>query len=512
MTVLNKMPYRNALQFVNSITSELTSMYVYIGRPQSWESDAIPPDPVNDLKTEYDVWYDMTAMKRVTGNDVRLGFKKIDWTSGTVYYEYDDGVNLEDKNFYAVTDENKVYKCIYNNRNGQSVNKPTHTFSDIKDYPDGYRWKFMFQISDSLMRKFAVGDFLPISSDETIVDNATVGAIENIKVIDGGSGYAPSTKIPTYIYGDGTENDSAKCNIITNGGLIQNIVITDGGSGYQSTPDDGVPVLIRQVNDFGAVEAAYGIAVVNADQEITFVNLVINGNGYSDGEASIVRSSVEAIATTNSQGSVEFVDIVPGASEGGFRKAKAIVIAPSVTEAEVRPVISPFDGHGAKPEKELFANYSLLNMNFAYAEGANDFTVENDFRRIGLIENPYDFRTTTPATELTRNAKRTLIIDSVAGSILPDDIIYGQSSGAKGFVVDFIDGNKVRYITDPNLTNNIEFIIEPIRSSSGAVANIIEIQEPEVEPYSGDILFINNRTPINRDSAQIETITLVLEY
>lgn len=506
------MPYRNAQQFVNAVANADTNMYVYIGRPQSWESDENPPTPINDLKTEYEVWYDMMAMKRVIGQDLALGFKKISWASGTTYYEYDDGVNLSDKNFYVVTDENKVYKCIFNNNNSPSVNKPTHITSNIKTYPDNYRWKFMFEISDSLMRKFSVSDYVPISFNQTVVNEAIVGAIENFKVISGGMGYLSNSLIPVYVYGDGEENETAKCNITTNGGIIQSLSITDGGTGYGYIPDDGIPVLIRQVSSTGAIETAYGIAVTNVKQEITFINVILGGSGYVDGQATIVRSSAQGLATTNSSGQVISVDIVPGREGINFRKATTKVVAASSSEANVRPVISPFEGHGAQPEKELFANYVLLNMNFAYDEGANDFTVENNFRRIGLIENPYDYGTTTVSTERTRNAKRTLVVDSLSGAIAEDDIIYGQSSGATGLSVDFIDNNKIRYISDPSLTNNIDFTLEPIRFASGATANIVEIIEPEVEPYSGDILFINNRLPINRDSAQIETITLVLEY
>lgn len=512
MTILNKMPYRNAQQFVNAIANNDTNMYVFIGRPQSWEVDANPPTPVNDLKTEYDVWYDMMAMKRVIGQDLTLGFKKIDWVSGTTYYEYDDDVNLEDKNFYVVTDQNRVYKCIFNNNGSPSTNKPTHVTSNIKSYPDNYRWKFMFEISDSLIRKFAVGDYVPISSNETVINEATIGAIENFKVISGGAGYLPDSLIPVYVYGDGDENESAVCNVTTNGGIIQSLTITDGGTGYGYIPEDGVPVLIRQISSTGAVETAYGIAITNVKQEITFVNVILGGTGYVDGQVTLVRSSAQGLATTNSSGQITSVDIVPGREGKNFKNAFAKVVSTFGTEANIRPVLSPFDGHGAKPEKELFANYVLLNMNFAYDEGANDFTIENNFRRIGLIENPYDFGTTTPSTERTRNAKRTLVVNNLSGAVEEDDIIYGQTSGAKGLFIDVIDNNKVRYILNPDLTNNIDFTLEPIKFSSGATANITEIQEPEVEPYSGDILFINNRLPINRDSAQIETITLVLEY
>lgn len=511
-TIVNKMPYGNAKQFVNAINNDIASLYVYIGRPQPWDDDNSPPAPLNNLQEEYKTWYDMLAMKKVVGSDVSQGFKKISWVSGTTYYEYDDTIDLSDKNFYVVTDDNRVYKCIYNNNNSASTSKPTHNTSNIVTYADNYRWKFMFEIPASAMRKFSIGDYLPILTDEVVADRAIVGAIENFKLVSAGSGYTPSASLPVFVYGDGNENSTARCNITTNGGEIQTITLTDGGSDYEYVPGDNVPVLIRQISTTGAVETAYAVATTGVtNQEIESLELVIPGSGYSDGEAIIVRSSCEALAQTNSLGEIESVDVITGLEGINFRKATAKVVGTSVAEAIIRPVISPFDGHGARPDKELYARYVLLNMNFAYAEGDGDFSIENDFRRIGLIENPYIINTTTVATARTLDAKRRLVVDTVVGQFNDDDILYGQTSGAKAFLVDFKD-NEIRYTIDPTLSNNIDFTIEQVRSSSGASANIVEIIEPEVELYSGDILFINNRIPISRSINQIETITLVLEY
>jgi hypothetical protein len=513
-----KMNYRNANQFVDTVVNGDANLYVYIGRPQPWDNESVPDVPDDSLSTEYDVWHDMTAMKRVTAQDIRLGFRRIDWTINTAYDQYDDTANLNVLDFYVYTDEGKVYKCISNNAAAESTIKPTQT-TGTQVTSDGYKWKYMFTISDSLYRKFAVGDYLPIELDSTVITNAVVGSIDQLVLESAGTGYTPSalassnTALPIYIYGDGNENATATCTITVNSGIIQGVVVTNGGVNYSNPLESNVPVMIRQIGSTGAIETAFGTATTNADNEIINVDIVLGGSGYASGTAIIVQSSCQGYAETNSIGVVTNVEISNGYAGTNFRVARATVVDASITPAVVRPIISPFRGHGASPERELLANYALVNLTFAYNEGANDFTVQNEFRRIGLIENPYTYGTTTIASAQTLNAKNTLIISNVSGAFSADDAIYGLTTGAKGIYVDTVDSTKLRFIKDDNtLSNNLDFTTEDIRSQSGATATITEVINPEVEPYSGDILFINNTVAINRASDQLETVTLVLEY
>lgn len=555
-----KMSYLNAKKFVDSITSYVmtdtagdpildtsgdpytqsqSNLYVYIGRPQPWPNESVPPDANNSLETEYNVWHDMMAMKRVTSNDITLGFKKIDWVSGQVYDEYSHDVDLTQLNYYVCTNENKVYKCIDNasyamtdtdgdpilDSSGDlifdtvpSTVKPTHTTTTIVETSDGYKWKYMFTISDSLIRKFASGDYLPISSNEAVQSQVTLGSIDHIKLISGGGGYPLNasilnqTQLPVYVKGDGDENSTATCNIVAVGGAIQSIAIVNQGYGYPYASETNIPIMIRQITSTGAVENAYGTIATNSTGQVIIANIVLRGTNYITGPAIIVQSSCYGYAETSESGAVINVETTIARSGSNFRKASAIVVSPSTTLANVKPIISPFRGHGASPARELLARFALINLSFAYSEGAGDFTIQNDFRRIGLIDNPFEYGTTTVATARTLNAKNTLIVSNITGSFNEDTTIYGQTSGAKGLNVDLINGNELRYIRDDSVSNNIDFQLETISSASGATAVITAIQSPEVEPYSGDILFINNRIAIDRTSNQIETITLVLEY
>lgn len=510
-----KFAFRNARDLVRTIQDSDSSFYIFYGRTLPWPDEQAPPSPTNSLASEYDAWHDMTALKKVDFQDVRLGFKRIDWTSGTVYDEYRDNVDLTTLSYYVYTDEQKVYKCISNNNGAVSTVKPTHTTNNITPETDGYKWKYMFSLTDSLLRKFFVPGFLPINEDEVVVNNAEVGSIENATVVSSGSGYTPFLVIPVFIGGDGNENSSAEISITVDNGAVIGATIVNGGSDYPYAPESNIPVAIRQIGTSGAIQTAYGLANTNPDGEISSITPVIGGSGYSAGTAYIVQSSAQGEATTNSNGEVTSADIPTGKAGKNFRKASATVVGTSTEAAEVRPIISPFDGHGADPARELLARYALINLRFAYDEGDGNFTIANDFRTIGLIQEPLEWGTFSSfASAQTLDAKYRLTLDQNNTPFTEDDTIVGQSSGAIGSQVDLFNDNILRVVRDNTVSNNIDFEVgETIRGlSSGSSATIISIDPPEIEPYSGDILFINNRESVDRRDDQIESITLVMEY
>ena len=51
-------------------------------------------------------------------------------------------------------------------------------------------------------------------------------------------------------------------------------------------------------------------------------------------------------------------------------------------------------------------------------------------------------------------------------------------------------------------------------NTSGATAVIVAngVSDPDMKPYSGDILYIENRTNVTRATNQIEDFKIVLEF
>jgi hypothetical protein len=96
---------------------------------------------------------------------------------------------LEDCDFYVVTDEYNVYKCLDNNNGAYSRNKPTGTQLDPIKTADGYVWKFMYNIPINLRNKFYTDEYIPVVSALTNHFYSN-GTIDNIYITGRGEGYS----------------------------------------------------------------------------------------------------------------------------------------------------------------------------------------------------------------------------------------------------------------------------------------------------------------------------------
>ena len=146
-------------------------LYVFIGRPQSWDNENDPPDPTDSLQEFADNFSDMISLKRVLANDTIQVVRRINWippeqTTGGLGYVYDmyrhdysatktaasGATKLYDADFYVVNSSYQVYKCIFNGTspgdpNGKpSTVEPTGTSTSIITTADGYRWKYLYTI------------------------------------------------------------------------------------------------------------------------------------------------------------------------------------------------------------------------------------------------------------------------------------------------------------------------------------------------------------------------------
>ena len=174
------------------LLKDSTSYYVYVARPDAWPFDSNPPvieDTVDE--EELSTYTKMLYAQRVSSDDVRYMTRRIDWVTGTVYDQYDPEVaDLESQDYYVLTIDNNVYKCLYNNLGAQSTVKPF-----IIDYArpfttsDGYVWRYMYSITPEERTKFATSTWMPVVPDANTVASAIPGSIDAFIIENPGAGY-----------------------------------------------------------------------------------------------------------------------------------------------------------------------------------------------------------------------------------------------------------------------------------------------------------------------------------
>jgi len=459
--ITNKFRIHNAAQFKEGFSEAApTQMYLFIGRSQPWTSDAAPDTPVDTVEAEYFNYDDMIAMKRIQSSDVSHAILRRDWTSGKYYDIYRHNYNgssaqgadidagtsttratLFDANYFVVTDEYNVYKCL-DNRNASNIVaastvKPTGTSTTAFTTADGYVWKYMYSISAADVLKFVSTDFIPV------------------KTLDSNPGSTDS------YYSQWLVQAAAVS------GAINNVIVTNGGSGYSSAPT---------VTIDGDGTGATATATVSGGA-VTAINITAAGTGYT------------------------YVTVSMSGGAG--------------TGAAATAMVSPKGGHGSDPIKELGGFYVIMNVRLEYADGSGDFPVDNDYRRIGIVKDPILYGTTNLATTSTLRATKTLTLQAgVTGTFSVDEVITQTSTGATGRIVSYDSTNRIiYYIKQQGVQNNIAFTTgnNVTGAGSGAVGNVSGLGNPEVAVDSGDIIYFENRRPINRASDQLEDIKIVVE-
>ena len=493
--ITEKFRQHNANQFHESFSEAAASTYyLFLGKPMpfttgtSGGTDTDPPTPADAISNEFYLWDSMLGAKKITSSDISFALPRVNWANSTVFDMYDDRVSSSNttasgassiygSRFYFMTSNKDVYKVLDNNAGAAfSGSEPTST-STSPFASGGYILKYMYTITASEAVKFITTDYIPVSTDTTVSAAAVDGKIESIKVT-AGSGYTNGTYYAA-IFGDGASQGTSS------GGIVR---ITVSGGAIQS---------------FGLTAG-------------TDTTIQAGGSGYTF--ANINLSSVFSDASLSSSASM-------GSGTGGA----------------IRAVISPKDGHGNDAVAELGGHFVMTNTTLAQAEG-DDLTTANDFRNVGIVVDPTTYGTSTVATASTARMTYVVKFSSSSGTFDVDEQITQATTGAVGRVVEWDSTRKLLYYSQERFstygtaattqsytafsgTNTITGATSsatgtPSSTSSETVTlaggNTIAFTSgyanPELQPDSGNIVYIENRKPIQRVSDQTEDIKIIIEF
>ena len=534
MTAIVTTPFRvvNAQNFKEDVAT--SSVYVGIGKADPWSTTTsditdttpfTPSDRVDDISEAYQ---NMIGMKKVTSSDIAHIVPRHTWTSGTTYVAWDsDDATIYDKAFYIITSEFKIYKCI--EASGASTVEPTHIETDPQIESDGYKWKYMQTVTVTDAEKFLTVSYMPIQtiqmpttsvggnggSSSTTVTLTAANEYIKVGMLVTGSGITAGDTVAGI---SGTTLTLSTARAVANSTTLTFGRLADTDVNYANQT--------AQINSLNAAKAA-GIERIEKVEEgasyETTPTITITGDGSGPATATAVMSSnkLSSVTVTNKGTDYTVADIV--ISGGGGDGATA------------RAVISPQGGHGVDPISELGAFYVGINTLLSGSE-SGDLTVGQDFRQVSLIKNPKVHGSDVTASATTLRARESLRLASNANlsGYQVDQLISGGTSGAKAYLVQIDTTNKVFYYyqnaktgygnfvqgdaisaTLPNSTQNVALDQTDSTSWYGNAADDVAdstAYAPEVKKNSGELIFLENRDPINRSSSQIEDIKLIIEF
>ena len=547
--VTNKFRIHNAKQFVeafdevtftsgNAITDASgllnTNMYLFIGKVTAWADDTAPPTPTDSVSnTVYNHWRDMIAAKKIGSTDVSHVCPRYNWTTGSNYFAYTHANNaLFDQQFYVMTDDYNVYKCLANNNSGgTSTTKPSGTGTSIITTADSYKWKFMYQISAARALKFVTPSYFPTQRvrkandaianttdssfqyDVEIAANTSGnGAFELAHVTNGGTGY---TFEAGTVQGGHTETTTTAK--ITGAGLATDAIV-DCDIYFTSDSGSGVTGKGGTITDYQS-----GTQVVTWTPALASANVPADGDGYSIGPKITITGDGQGanVRSTNTSAGI-IGDIVVVAGGNNYGNAVASVSTNAGSSGSIAPIIGPRGGHGDDAIEELGGFFVMVNSRLEYGESGN-FTTNNDFRKIGLLAQPL-YANGDVATASTIDQCATITVQSWnSKAFQEDELVTGALSGAKGKVVDFKNNNTTLRLVDVTTGTSstagfdgIAGSFRPNESITGATstasANTNGVVGGDLQKFSGDVLYIENRSPVTRADDQIEDVKLIIEF
>ena len=488
--------------------SKDSSMYAFVGLTNStdykddWESNV--PGPIESFDNVNDIWDTIVALKKVNSGDVKRVVPRINWQSGITYdmYRHDISRNnlsnpsnktsLYSSNYYVMNSDFRVYICLRNgvdpeNQEGKpSIDEPT--FTDLEPRAagtsgDGYIWKYLYTINPGDIVKFDSIFYIPVPTD----------------------------------WGSDAETSLIRDNTFVSG-QIKTIIIKNRGVSL------GTPKTYKDVPIIGDGTGAKATIVVGQDNTVEDVLISSGGSGYS-----------YAIVDYKSAG----------------------ISGDAVPEFDV--IIPPPGGHGFDIYRELGAKNVLIYSRIENDNLDPDFITGNKIARIGLIKNPISFGSTesvtkqkvsnTYALRLTGDIEnatfaanstitqtqsgtgytsigRVVSYDNTTGVLKywQDRTISGFGTGTYNLFDPEIYGQTWRFISSDDLIVG-ETASLSIDTTFTGITTVINNQtynlgqefteglsNPEVKKYSGEMIYIDNRTSITRSINQKEDIKIILQF
>jgi len=516
----------NAGNFVDSVTDTSNSYFVFVGlsnpkasgygKDSAWDTST--PSPVDNFDYHGFVGDNMSFGKKITSGNVRRLARKVNWARGTKYemYRHDYSLTnlspitgssrLYDANYYVVNSDFKVYICINNGASGisttgnASLNEPS--FTDLEptkagDGADGYTWKYLFTISPSDIIKFDSTEYISLPNDWSTTTDTQITSVRN--------------------NGDSNVNENQ----------IKQVYIKDRGQGYSTGS--------WELNILGDGSGGKVVVDVNSSGNITNAVVSAGGKGYSFGVVDLGPIRPVGVGTSN---------------------------------ANLIPIIPPAKGHGNDIYTELGADKVLVYARFD--DSTRDFPVDTKFGQIGVVKNPTTIGTASSVfTGPQFSSLGAFKFASVSGEstsvpAIGSKITQTTSKGvAQGYVSSYDRETKVlKYTQDRTLFLNptsydskdhagistsgnvLAFetdapggiTINNILSSDGFTGTIDRnytgintnpsgsklislgleftngIASPEINKGTGDIIYIDNRPEITRNSRQKEDVKIILEF
>ena len=428
--------------------------YAAIGRSEDWNDSDVATVPTNDALSVRRARHSMQSMKLI--QDLSYVIPRRTWVANLIYTAFDDNdVGFPENPFYVINSNNEVYIVLEQGKKQDgsaqlSTVQPTgNTTGAPFRTSDGYTWKFLYSIGALRADKFLSSAYMPVKYVASTDSDSTAEDLQQEIV----------------------QNNAVK-------GQIVGYKVTNGGTGYTSTPT------VTVIGD--GINAA--ATAVRAGETIVDIKVKVDSAGNS------------------------------GASYfgQGYNYANVVIDGGGGDSCTARPIIVPNpNGIGSNPILDLKSNGVMFNTKPDGKENDDFILGDEIFRQVLLLRNPRtDSASGTLLTATSALALRQIVHDGTGftKALVQRSQILGATSGAKAIIDNTNDSDTLTF----HQNETTGFTAFEVGESISVVGNesltgvISSIDSADVNPYTGELLYIDNRSAVTRSADQTEDLKIVI--
>lgn len=505
--------------------------YLGIGRPIRW-GDELDPESNTEIEdvvytTDYrnQTFRDMIALKRVAAADTALVVPRRDWVANTVYDEYDSAIEI-------FSHTGKIALSGTANATGNLIIANTAVFTGN------------LSIGNIVTLNAETRQIIGLNATHIVVNtnftysvtDGTVVKLDNTYPYFANNFYVRNSKDQVFkcLQNAGSANSTIEPTIDIDGQLPENPYILTSDN-YKWKYLYTIPYGLKQkffTSTWMPVVTDAAVVAGSIDGRIDIVHILDGGTGYflDNGESGNSNSLSIITVTGDGEGAsitarvasgvIVDVNVLNGGS--GYTRAELVIDdadqLPNGTPALANVHISPSGGHGSNPVKELGCFSVMTSVDLDGTENntipVGTDVVPFDFRQITLIRDPLDANGEYANASTYRTTTKISLTDPGTTNYTNDETVYSGTSLVaatfSGTVVHWEPATNELFVNNKQGTLTVGSTLSGV--VSGATATILEEETPEIELFTGDLLYIENRQKIVRDANQTEQIRLVLSF
>ena len=339
------------------------------------------------------------------------------------------------------------------------------------------------------------------------------GAIHSVLIEDEGTGYSSNVTTTVSAIGDGIGFVATP--YVNAAGQVEDVIIEQRGNGYSylnltfaSPTGTGANALANlSVDDIDTLQTVVELSAVDGGIHAFRVGNV--GNGYSYANVTVsgdgIGFSGNVVITNNT---ISYISVFSPGS--GYSYAN-VTITGDGANANVSAIISPYRGHGSDPVKELFAD-TLMFTSTINNENNQGVDVKNDYRQFGIIKNLKQYGNELAFANVIGSACYLVTMDTISGLNRDTILTHFVGTNKRYFeVVEVVPStNQILVQNKNNHDVSTGDVLTDEASDLDYSITALTIN-PTINKFSGDLLYIDNRTSVSYSEQQLVTLRTVIK-